>query len=221
MNVGNSRNIWPSIWMGSFESKRAFDLSPHLQGVHSVLDKLDDQILASRHPFSIQAYCAACDAITDMRVTWHYGAANPQGSINPAWTETAICSHCRLNSRMRAVVDYLKSLTASGACFESVYLAEQATPSYKVIKNLFRQVVSSEYLGPDKTSGSKSFFVNKQLMIRHEDLTALSFSNESFDLVITQDVFEHIPDYRHSFSECARIIRDNGVLVFSIPFFSI
>jgi len=55
--------------------------------------------------------------------------------------------------------------------------------------------------------------------IHHEDLTNLSFSSESFELMITLDVFEHIPDFRKAFKESFRILSSNGNLAFTIPFF--
>ena len=39
---------------------------------------------------------------------------------------------------------------------------------------------------------------------RCEDLEAMTFPDERFDLVITQDVFEHVFDYRRGFREVMR-----------------
>lgn len=55
--------------------------------------------------------------------------------------------------------------------------------------------------------------------IRHEDLTNLSFASNTMDLMITLDVFEHIPNFRKAFSEAHRILTPRGQLVFTIPFF--
>lgn len=215
--------FYPSIWLGSFISKSAFDSqSKHLNELFGVLDTIDDCMLPSRHPTALRAYCAACGTVTDMQLTWHYCATNAAGSVHPAWTETAACQVCGLNSRMRAVVDYLRRLLEGeyGANYKRVYCAERTTPSYPVIERLFDKVTGSEYLGDDKKLGQKSLhYKGYPRLVRHEDLTQLSFAEKSFDLVVTQDVFEHIPNYHQAFRECARVLDDGGMLVFTIPFF--
>jgi hypothetical protein len=54
--------------------------------------------------------------------------------------------------------------------------------------------------------------------IRCEDLTRLTFPDDSFDLVVTQDVFEHVLQPDRAFSEVARILRPGGSHVFTVPF---
>ena len=45
---------------------------------------------------------------------------------------------------------------------------------------------------------------------RNEDLEALTFPDDRFDVVITQDVFEHVFDYRMAFREVMRTVRPGG-----------
>jgi FkbM family methyltransferase len=52
--------------------------------------------------------------------------------------------------------------------------------------------------------------------IRCEDLTHLTFADSSFDLVISQDVMEHVPDPLRGFTETARILRPGGSYIFTI-----
>ena len=54
--------------------------------------------------------------------------------------------------------------------------------------------------------------------IRHEDALALTFDDASFDVVVSNDVFEHVPDIDRALAECARVLRPGGRLLFSIPF---
>jgi len=51
-----------------------------------------------------------------------------------------------------------------------------------------------------------------------QDLEALTFNDESFDIVITEDVFEHIRNYKKGFNEIYRVLRKGGIHVFTIPF---
>jgi SAM-dependent methyltransferase len=53
--------------------------------------------------------------------------------------------------------------------------------------------------------------------IRCEDLRRLTLPDGSFDLVVTQDVFEHVLQPDRAFSEVARILRPGGAHVFTVP----
>ncbi len=209
----------PSIWLAEFTSKSEFDASAAALGTQlQVIAAMDDRMLQSRHPFDIKAWCAACNAVTTMQISWHHCGTNSMGSVHPAWTETCVCSRCGLNSRMRALIEFLvaKLTVPQGAHF---YMAEQITASFKVVEALFGKVTGSEYLGPAYKPGEIAADFKHHAKIRNEDLNQLSFSDGAFDVVITQDVFEHVPDYRKTFSESARVLKHGGALVFTIPFF--
>ena len=52
---------------------------------------------------------------------------------------------------------------------------------------------------------------------RSEDLENQTFPDEAFDLVITQDVFEHIFDAAAAFREITRTLRAGGAHIFTTP----
>jgi SAM-dependent methyltransferase len=54
---------------------------------------------------------------------------------------------------------------------------------------------------------------------RCEDLERQTFADRVFDLVVTQDVFEHVLDPARGFSEIARTLKPGGAHVFTIPWF--
>jgi SAM-dependent methyltransferase len=54
---------------------------------------------------------------------------------------------------------------------------------------------------------------------RSEDLEALTFPDESFDLVITQDVFEHVLRPAKAFAEIARTLKPGGAHVYTVPYY--
>ena len=54
--------------------------------------------------------------------------------------------------------------------------------------------------------------------VRCEDLTALTFDDATFDIVVTEDVLEHIPDHEAALTEIRRVLRRGGVHIFTIPF---
>lgn len=52
-----------------------------------------------------------------------------------------------------------------------------------------------------------------------QDLERQTFDDASFDLVITQDVLEHVFDPRAALSEIARTLKPGGAHVFTVPWY--
>ena len=52
---------------------------------------------------------------------------------------------------------------------------------------------------------------------RNENLEGLTFSDESFDLIITSDVLEHVSDLEKALSEIYRVLKPDGYHIFTIP----
>ena len=52
-----------------------------------------------------------------------------------------------------------------------------------------------------------------------EDLGALTFADAALDIIITQDVFEHLPDPAAAASEIARVLVPGGTHLFTVPIY--
>jgi len=50
-----------------------------------------------------------------------------------------------------------------------------------------------------------------------EDIQALSYADGAFDLVLTSETLEHVPDYRTALRETRRILRPGGRHVMTVP----
>jgi SAM-dependent methyltransferase len=68
------------------------------------------------------------------------------------------------------------------------------------------------YFWPDRPRGEFG-----RDRVRNEDLTQLTFESGTFDVVITSDVLEHVPDIRSAFREISRVLKPGGIHVFTIP----
>jgi SAM-dependent methyltransferase len=62
-----------------------------------------------------------------------------------------------------------------------------------------------------------SEFGSRLRAIPSEDLLNLSYADASFDLVITSDTLEHVPDIDRALRETLRVLRPGGTHVFSVP----
>ena len=84
---------------------------------------------------------------------------------------------------------------------------------HNYLKNL-NFYCASEYLGDKYNSGD---IIDG---ILHQDLMKTSFNNSSIDIVMSSDVFEHIPEPYKAFSEIYRILKPAGRHIFTVPFYS-
>jgi SAM-dependent methyltransferase len=50
-----------------------------------------------------------------------------------------------------------------------------------------------------------------------EDITALSFRDEAFDLIVSSEVLEHVPCLEKALSETARVLKPGGSHLFTVP----
>ena len=157
--------------------------------------------------------CAVCDAETDFLVDYQHGFVDAAGQRHRNWRERLECQRCRLNNRMRAVVQLMLGNLRAGSR-GSVYLTEQVTPLFTVLKARIPDIVGSEFLRDGTPRGAFN-----ASGVRHEDLTALSFPDASFQCIGSFDVLEHVPDYRRGLSELARCLTPGGWLLLSTPFF--
>lgn len=161
-------------------------------------------------PFKVDGYCIACVAPARMDVGYEFSVTDAAGAPLPNWREHLVCE-CGMNARVRALVHVLTEFEGLNAG-DAVYVMEQRSPLYRWLTRRCSRVTGSEYLDGGAAPGS---IVDG---VRHEDATALSFPDGSFDYVISCDVFEHVPDYRRALAEAWRCLRPGGRLLFTVPF---
>ena len=72
---------------------------------------------------------------------------------------------------------------------------------------------ASSYYWPDVAPGTEHEGV------RCEDLRKLTFEDESFDLVVSSDILEHVRGPLDAFAEILRVLRPGGRHAFTVPLF--
>lgn len=169
--------------------------------------------LARSAPFPF--VCSAHGGIAAFRIE-----QNATGPVN--WRESVVCPTCRLNARMRFCVSVL-SKWMKQRVNGSLYLTEQATFGYALLKKRFQNVAGSEYIQDKARKAAVQKYIrqitgDRSENIRIEDVTRLSFANASFDVVGSFEVLEHVPDYQAALAEIARVLKPNGRLLLTAPF---
>ncbi len=184
---------------------------------HQVRNKLSiqehDEFLKKHTPegvseFTVSGYSYTAGQQVEFLVDYqHSGNSN---KVN--WRERVSCPETYFNNRMRATF-HLFDIEMEPYSDSEIYITEQITPIYTYFKNKYHKTVGSEFLGERCPFGSSD-----KNGIRNETITALSFPDQSFDILISLDVLEHVPDYKLAFQECARVLRNGGKMMWSVPF---
>lgn len=170
-------------------------------------------------------YCDCCGKKTHMRSNFgisdatlnhkayifnHTAYSNWYGKVI-LFREHLVCNECGLNNRQRGIFHAIKSMNLHLHQINT-YAYEQVTQFYSELSKKSHRIIGSEFLGDDFQRGQ--YYGG----VRHEDATNLSFSNESFNLLIANDVFEHVPTIEKAFMEAHRVLAEGGRLLFSVPF---
>ena len=168
---------------------------------------------ARSESFTVDGFCVPCARTVAFRVDMLAGGQRTGDSWTPNWRERLLCPLCQMNNRQRLMATLVKDRLQQ-RMGTTVYFMEQVTPIYNWAMKSFptHKIIGSEFLGNEYQSG--------QIVrgIRHEDILNLSFEGGSLDLVVSNDVFEHVPDPLRAFSQCAEVLYPGGVMLASIPF---
>ncbi len=116
-----------------------------------------------------------------------------------------LCSRCGCIPRERALITVIDKHYPG---WKELAIHE-SSPSPRgasvKLKQGCRNYSSSQYLSNVPTGGG------------NQNLEKLTFDDESFDLIITQDVMEHIFHPEAAFREIARVLKRGGAHIFTVP----
>lgn len=140
--------------------------------------------------------------------------------------ESCRCIRCGSRNRDRQIAMVLLASLRSdfGLQFESLAQLSHRKPGLIIyntqtsgaLHNQLRflpNYLCSEYWGPQYASGEH---VGNTI---HQDLMNCSMADESLDIVISTDVFEHIPEPYQAHREVYRILKRGGRHIFTVPFY--
>lgn len=162
------------------------------------------------HTILYEGYCEVCNKKSKFKLNFDNGGLIKGRYKIPNFRESLVCKSCLLNNRQRYIVSkVLKEYKPD----MKIYMYEFVTPTFKIVSKKIRNVVGSEFLGDNLKSGD---IVNN---VVHQDAMNMSYNNKSFDLLISNDVFEHVSDYKKAFQEAFRILKLNGKLIITVPFY--
>ena len=127
--------------------------------------------------------------------------------VGPWLRDEYLCSECHSIPRNRALLKVLEDQFPSWRELR-IHESSPSGPSSDKIQRECRSLVRSQFFAD--VSRGRVLSIGR----RSEDLEALTFPDESFDLVISQDVFEHVLRPELAFAEIARMLKLRGAHVF-------
>jgi SAM-dependent methyltransferase len=155
----------------------------------------------------------------ELRASW-------DASIALAYTrrESLFCRSCCSSLRVRGFANVLLSIYGSGARSVAALVHEEqfqrldvaeintigSTGSLHSFLGQLPRLAFSQYRSTDRLGEVIDG-------VRNEDVCQLTYSDESFDLVLSSDTLEHVPDFRAALRETRRVLRPGGRHIFTVP----
>jgi SAM-dependent methyltransferase len=138
--------------------------------------------------------------------------------------ESLFCRSCSSSQRVRRIAEVLIDLYGNGAGtfaelvktepFRSCSIAEiNAIGSVGAFQGYLDQLPGlafSEYRGAEHLGEMVDG-------ARNEDICNLTYPDASFDIVLSSDTLEHIPDFSAALRETLRVLRPGGRHIFTVP----
>ena len=143
-------------------------------------------------------------------ITNSYSPASEVEIVGCNYRETLKCKGLISRNRglLRVLVDRY-NLT-NNTLDKEVYITESLTGMVKWLRDNLNttRLETSEYLVDSEISTHD---------VCHQDIEALTYLDDSFDLVICSEVFEHLANLGQALRETRRVLRDGGRLLATCP----
>lgn len=120
----------------------------------------------------------------------------------------ARCIRCKSTYIHRALGQVLEKLDIP--YISHVYELSSRGALFKYLKKRFKNLKYSEYFDDIHPGDFKKG-------TQCQDVQNLTYEDESFDLVTSTEVFEHVPDDKKGFREVYRVLKKEGYFVFTVP----
>lgn len=117
--------------------------------------------------------------------------------------KNAVCPKCGSAERHRLCYLYLKEVIPKDRKIRVLHFAPE-----RCIASLFKSYTNIDYLSVD---------IDSKKAMTAQDITNLSFSDNSFDIIFCSHVLEHVIDDRKAMSEMCRVLKPEGFAIIQAP----
>lgn len=134
--------------------------------------------------------------------------------------ESSHCPNCNASARSRGVAEALLTWFPVEGVSSIKDWSDTSLARTLRIAEINRCEYLHEYIKDLPGLSYSEYYPEDQGMdasIQHQDITDLTYTDNSFDLVLHSETLEHIPNYEKAIGECRRILDENGVCIFTVP----
>lgn len=146
-------------------------------------------------------WCPVCEQDTAFR------------SKNPWLRDHYRCARCQSMPRQRHLMYILNQIRPNWRSL-TIHESSPGGATFVKMREECPNYSFSHYL-PDTQLGG----IDPQSGTRSEDLRQMTFMDQSFDIFVTQDVLEHIYSPAKVFSEIHRVLKNDGIHIFTVPIY--
>jgi len=155
--------------------------------------------------------CNCCGALYSKFIPDHPSAENAAAIVNnnviAGYGENILCPNCLSTARERLIIGLLQ---------REIKIENKKILHFSPEKNIYQFLKKKNEI---ITADIQPLFYKKiDGSIKTEDATALSFNDNSFDVVIGNHIMEHIPDDIKAMKEMYRVLQPGGRAILQIPY---
>jgi SAM-dependent methyltransferase len=123
--------------------------------------------------------------------------------------EFTLCMRCGANLRYELLAEYLRERIAKDRP-QAIWELDPSSVLRPLLQRapLYHRTFYDPALPPgaERADGAAM-----------QDVTQTTFPDEMFDLIVSSDVLEHVPDLERAFAEMRRILKPGGSCIFTVP----
>lgn len=119
------------------------------------------------------------------------------------------CMTCRSSIITLALINVLRDVVPN-LKNKSIYELSSRGPFVNFLQDSDLSLSCSEYFADTEPGQLKDG-------VQCQDVQQLTYGDKSFDMCTSSEVFEHVPNDRQGFAEIYRVLREDGVCVFTVP----
>lgn len=181
--------------LNSRKQKMGFSLT---RITRKIKRKLVNKLTPEDFFVQIKGYCSVCEKYVPFTAT------------TTNLRETLDCPVCKSVSRERALMLVINRYYPQ---WRDLHIHE-SSPGIRGVSRIMKKE-GINYIGSHYYPGQE---LGKLIgSYRNENLEEMTFPDNSFDLIITQEVMEHVYDPEKAFKEIARTLKKGGAHIFTIP----